>query len=228
MIAENIKYVRDRIAERCVKAGRDPQDITLIAVSKTVGAEAIKEAIESGIKDFGENRAQDLRDKAPLLPPEIHWHFIGHLQSNKIKYVVGTAKLIHSIDTLELAVEVNEAAQKRNIVQKILLEVKTSGEESKFGITSAEKLFAIAEAVKNLKNLDFCGLMTMAPLVDDEAVIRNSFRTLRKLKDELESAGFILPDLSMGMTGDFEFAIDEGATLVRIGTAIFGERNYKD
>jgi len=225
MIKKNLEIVRNKIAEKCEEIGRDSSEIRLIAVSKFKPVEDILEAFSLGIKDFGENRAQEFRQKTETIKENITWHFIGHLQTNKVKYVIGNAEFIHSVESLKLAMEIEKKAAKIGKVQKILLEINTSGEESKYGLRDEKEIFELAEYCKNSPNLDLRGLMTMAPLTEDETVIRKSFSDLRKLKDKLNRHGFGLTELSMGMTHDYLIAIEEGSTMLRIGTAIFGSRN---
>ncbi len=226
MISENIHIVREKIARAAEKAGRNPEEITLVAVSKTEPISAIEEALNAGVKDFGENKAQEFRDKYEILGDKVAWHFIGHLQTNKVKYVVGKAKLVHSVDSVKLAAAINERAAKLGVKQAVLLEVNVSGEETKYGIRDENDLLEIAEFCVGAENLDLRGIMTMAPFTEDETVIRKTFSVARAMKETLENKGFRLPHLSMGMTNDYEIAIEEGATIVRIGTAIFGERDY--
>jgi pyridoxal phosphate enzyme (YggS family) len=226
MIAENLKRLDDRINVRCAASGINSEEIKLIAVSKYFGIDAITEANNLGITNFGENKAQELRDKFELLGDRVKWHFIGTLQRNKVKYVVKAASLIHSVDSLSLADEINKHATKNNKTQDILLEVKTSFEDTKAGLSREEQVIELVEYCKTLSNINLLGLMTMAPLTDDEQIIRKSFSDLRKLKDKINQKGFNLTELSMGMTSDFEIAIDEGATMLRIGSAIFGQRDY--
>jgi len=225
MIAENIKHLRERIAAKCAGFKRNPNEIRLIAVSKFFGINAIVEAHELGITDFGENKAQELRDKNEILGDKVTWHFIGRLQKNKVKYAIKAATYIHSVDSLALADEINNQALKLNKVQKILLEVNTSFEESKSGLIDNIKVLELVKHCSTLSNIELVGLMTMAPFTDDERIIRQSFSDLRKLKDEINKNGFDLNELSMGMTNDYEIAIEEGATMLRIGSAIFGQRN---
>ena len=225
MIAENIKHLRERIVAKCLEFKRNPQEIRLIAVSKFFGVYAISEANRLGITDFGENKAQELRDKYEILGDNITWHFIGTLQRNKVKYAVKAASFIHSVDSSMLADEINNHAQKLNKVQKILLEVKTSFEETKSGLSNYTEVLELVNHCSTLSNIELVGLMTMAPFTDDESIIRKSFSDLRKLKDEINKNGFDLSELSMGMTNDYEIAIEEGATMLRIGSAIFGHRN---
>lgn len=226
MIAENLKLLEEKIEQICFKNGRNRSEIKLIAVSKTQSKEVIEEVLCSGIKDLGENKAQELRDKSELITGDFYWHFIGHLQSNKVKYVIKSAEYIHSVDSIKLADEINKKAESINKFQKVLLEINTSKEASKFGLSDEKEIFTTAEFCKLAKNLDLIGLMTMAPYTDDMTIVRNSFITLRSVKEKLNSSGYQISELSMGMTNDFEIAIEEGTTMLRIGTAIFGQRNY--
>jgi pyridoxal phosphate enzyme (YggS family) len=225
MIAENLKHLRERIAAKCAEFKRNPQEIKLVAVSKFFGLDAISEANRLGMTDFGENRAQELRDKYELLGDKVTWHFIGTLQRNKVKYAVKAATYIHSVDSATLADEINIQAQKLNKVQKILLEVKTSSEESKSGLTTESELLNLVKHCSTLQNVELVGLMTMAAYTDDTEIIRKSFIELRNLRDRINQNGFDLKELSMGMTNDYEIAIEEGATMLRIGSAIFGQRD---
>jgi pyridoxal phosphate enzyme (YggS family) len=225
MIAENVKHLKEKIATKCVDFKRNPQDIKLVAVSKFFGLDAINEVNKLGITDFGENRAQELRDKYEILGDNVTWHFIGTLQKNKVKYAVKAATYIHSVDSATLANEINTQAQKLNKVQKILLEVKTSSEESKSGLTTESELLELVKHCSTLQNLELVGLMTMAAFTDDTEIIRKSFIELRNLRDKINQNGFDLRELSMGMTNDYEIAIEEGATMLRIGSAIFGQRD---
>lgn len=227
MIAENLHIIKDRVAERCLISGRNPDDVKIIAVSKNTGIDLIREAVSAGITELGENKAQELNEKANLLNGEnVKWHFLGHLQSNKVKYVVENAELIHSIDSIKIADEANKQAAKRDKVQKVLIEVKTSYEQAKYGINTFDELFKTAAFCREAGNIELKGLMTMAPFTDDNIVIRKSFSELKNYLVMLNEKGFNLSELSMGMTGDFEIAVEEGATMIRIGTAIFGERDY--
>lgn len=226
MIAENLKRLRDRINGQCAASGRSAEEIKLIAVSKNFGIDAITEVNKLEITNFGENKAQELRDKFELLGNKVNWHFIGTLQRNKAKYVVRAASLIHSVDSLSLADEINKQAAKNDKVQGILLEIKTSFEETKSGLNQDEQIIKLVEHCKTLSNINLLGLMTMAPYTDDEQLIRKSFSELRNLKDKISQQGFHLTELSMGMTSDFELAIDEGTTMLRVGSAIFGQRDY--
>ncbi len=230
MIRENIDTIRRRIAAACARCGRDPNDITLVAVSKTFAAEAIAEAHDAGISDIGENYVQELLAKREQLRGRsIRWHFIGHLQSNKVKYLVPWIHLIHAVDNVGLAREIDKRAAHAGATVNVLIEVNTTGEESKFGVQPS----AAVEFVKSLaefRHVCIAGLMTIGPFLPDAEGSRPMFRTLRTLHQELASLGqenVHMEHLSMGMTGDFEVAIEEGATILRIGTAIFGKRTTK-
>ncbi len=226
MIEENIKNIITKIEQKAASIGRKSDEITLVAVSKLKPVEAIKEAFNFGIRDFGENRTPEFQQKAQLLSNEINWHFIGHLQTKKAKDVVPYADLIHSVDTLKLAAEINKRAKNINKIQNILLEIKTSYEETKAGLVNLDEIKEVLDFCKKADNINVQGFMTMAPFTDNEDEIRNSFKKLKNMLDEFNTKGYNLKHLSMGMTNDFEIAIEEGATIVRIGTAIFGKRNY--
>lgn len=221
MIENNVNRVRKIIEETCSKVNRNVEEITLIAVSKQKPFEQIVETNSFGIKDFGENKAKELKQKAENSQLEINWHFIGHLQTNKVKDVVPSTTLIHSVDSIKLAEEINKRAGNINKVQKILLEVNTSGEDAKFGLTEFTEVQNLAEHCKSLENISLVGLMTMAPFTSNENIVRNSFKSLKNIFGKLNSSGFELTELSMGMTNDYQIAIEEGATILRIGTAIF-------
>lgn len=222
-IAENIKNVQNRIKKAAEKVGRDAKDIKLVTVTKTVDVNRIKEAIESGLSIFGENRVQEALPKLKEIEKEVSWHFIGHLQTNKVKHAVQLFDMIQSIDSTALAEELNKQAAKINKIQDALIEVKLSEEETKHGVPKNE-LMELLESTRDMKNLNILGLMTIPPFFDDAEKTRPYFRRLRELRDDAGKRGFKLPELSMGMSHDFEIAIEEGATMVRIGTAIFGER----
>lgn len=227
-IAENIENVQNRIKRAAEKVGRDAKEIKLVTVTKTVDVNRIKEAVEAGLRIFGENRVQEAQKKVAsyeLRVPsgKIEWHFIGHLQTNKAKYAVQLFDMIHSIDSTALAEELNKQAAKINKIQDALIEVKLSEEETKHGVPKNE-LMELIESTKDMKNLNILGLMTIPPFFDDAEKTRPYFRRLRELRDVAVKNGYNLPELSMGMSRDFEIAIEEGATMVRIGTAIFGER----
>lgn len=227
-LKENIREVLDRIQNRALKSGRNLSDIKLIAVSKTVSTERILEAANYGIFDFGENKVQELVSKLEIITDKrINFHLIGHLQTNKVKYIVGKVKSIQSLDSIKLTEEIDKRSKLLNVVSECLIEVNTSGEETKFGLKENE-LDPFIEKITQFKNLKIKGLMTIGALTDDEKLIRDCFIKLRKLKEKyssIKTENFSLDELSMGMTNDFEIAIEEGATILRIGTAIFGERS---
>ena len=227
MIVENLKKVEDKIEESCIKSGRNRSEIRLVAVSKTQPLSVINEVLEAGINDLGENKAQELRDKSELIAGDFNWHYIGHLQTNKIKYVIKASEFIHAVDSVKLTEEINRKSKEINKNQKVLLEIKTSDEATKFGLANEEEIFEVAESCKKSSNINLVGLMTMAPYTVDDSVIRDCFIQLRMLKEKLNKNGFALSELSMGMTNDFKIAIEEGSTMLRIGTAIFGDRIYK-
>jgi hypothetical protein len=227
MNTNNIRYILSEIEKVTTACGRSFSEVELIAVSKTFGVPDIKFAIEAGLINFGENKAQELVVKAKELDSKsISWHFIGHLQSNKVKYVVPVAEFIHSVDSLKIAIEIEKHSALLLKKQKVLLEIKTAPKENKFGLTDENEIFGIIKYISNSPSLDFQGLMTIAPFVDDESEIRKSFVRLRSLKEEIQNLGYFCKHLSMGMTSDFHIAIEEGATMVRIGSAIFGDRIY--
>lgn len=228
MLEENLKKVQEVIVESCRKAGRDPGEVTLIAVSKTKPKEAIMDLYEAGHRDFGENYVQELREKAEELPKDIRWHMIGHLQRNKVKYIAGYIDMIHSVDSLALAETISKEAAKHDRVIPILLEVNVAGEDTKFGITP-EEVPALAEAISHLPNVVLRGFMTSAPFVEDPEEDRIYFRKLAHLSvdSNLKNIDNKKVDvLSMGMSNDYPIAVEEGATMVRVGTSIFGARDY--
>ena len=225
MIMKNVQIFREKIAEICDNSVRNPEEITLIAVSKTNPLSVIEEAYSAGIADFGENKAQEFRDKSKLFSGDFNWHFIGHLQTNKVKYVIDSAEYIHSVDTIKLASTIDSKASSKNKIQKILIEVNTSGENSKFGIHDFESLKNLIDECSSYSNIEVKGLMTMAPFTSDENVIRKCFSELREMKEKLNNQWSNISELSMGMTNDYKIAIEEGSTMLRIGTAIFGVRD---
>ena len=228
MIRENLTDVERRIKEACLRCGREPSSVRLIAVSKTKPAEMIQEAIAAGILDFGENKPQELRDKYDILPKNLRWHMIGNLQRNKVKYVVGRAVMIHSLGSDELAESIEKEAEKKDLIMPVLAEVNMAGESSKSGLTP-EETEAFLRRVSSMKHLKVKGLMTVAPMTEFPEENRVYFRELRNLAVDIARKNIDNVDmyeLSMGMTGDFEVAIEEGATMVRVGTGIFGARNY--
>ncbi len=222
-IRENLLRVRERIDKAARKAGRDPEEIHLVAVSKTVEPARIKEAIEAGVSILGENYVQEAQKKIEVIGKGVSWHFIGHLQSNKAKYAVKLFDMIHSLDSPSLAEELNRRAEKEGRTMEVMIEVNLSGEITKFG-TEEEKAIDLAKRLLSLKNLSLVGLMTMPPYFEDPELSRPYYIQLRGLKERMAKEGIPLKELSMGMSNDFEVAIEEGATYVRVGTAIFGER----
>ena len=228
MLKENLEQVLNYINTACEKAGRDRKEVTLIAVSKTKPVEMLQEIYDCNIRDFGENKVQEMCDKMEVLPSDIHWHMIGHLQTNKVKYIVGKTALIHSVDSLKLANEIQKQAAKKDVIADILVEVNIAEEESKFGIHKEETMELVRE-IAQLPNIRIKGLMTIAPFVENAEDNRLYFREIRQLSDDINNQNIdnvSMDILSMGMTGDYMVSIEEGATLVRVGTGIFGERNY--
>ena len=229
MLKENLANVEKNIEQACRNAGRSRDEVTLIAVSKTKPVEMLQEIYDENIRDFGENKVQELCSKMEQLPSDIRWHMIGHLQRNKVKYIVGKVELIHSVDTYRLAEEINIQAKKQNVIVPILVEVNIAHEESKFGI-SAEDAILLVEEISKLENIRIKGLMTIAPYVENPEDNRLYFRKIKQLSVDITNKNIdnvFMEILSMGMTGDYMVAIEEGATMVRVGTGIFGERNYK-
>ena len=228
MLADKLNLVKKNIEEACDTAGRSPQEVTLIAVSKTKPVEMLKEAYDAGARVFGENKVQEIVDKYDQMPSDVQWHMIGHLQRNKVKYIVDKVCLIHSVDSYRLAEEINIQAKKKNITVPILVEINIAEESSKFGI-HAEDAIALVEQIAQLENVRIKGLMTIAPLVENPEDNRQYFRNIRQLSVDIAAKNIdnvSMDVLSMGMTGDYMVAVEEGATMVRVGTGIFGERNY--
>ena len=224
-IAENLERVRKQMAHAAANAGRAVDEIELVAITKTHPAEKVREAIEAGQTLFGESRVQEARTKIPELPSNIRWHFVGHLQKNKIRHALSLFELFHGVDSLALAEEMNRIAADEGMHPRVLLEVNVAGEGSKFGF-SPDKLRGQMEELLALQRLSILGLMTIPPLADKTEASRRYFVQLRELRDRLQTEFHVdLPQLSMGMTQDFPIAVEEGATLVRVGTAIFGERS---
>ncbi len=229
-LRENLLEVEKRISEACERAGRKREEVELIAVSKTKPVSMIEEIYNCGQRAFGENRPQEIRDKSVLCPSDIRWHMIGHLQKNKVRYVVGKTVMIHSVDSWELAEAIEAEAEKKNVDVPVLLEVNVAQEESKFGLT-AENTAELAARIAGLPHVRIKGLMTVAPFVDDPEENRMVFRKLRQLSVDIACQNIdnvSMSVLSMGMTNDFEIAIEEGATCIRVGTAIFGAREYRN
>lgn len=229
MVTENLKMVEEKIQEACKRSGRNRDEVTLIAVSKTKPVEMIYEAMESGIKVFGENKVQELTEKQKIITePLLDWHLIGHLQRNKVRQIVGKVKRIHSVDSIRLAKQIQSEFEKAQKIADILIEVNVAKEESKFGFLPEETEDAIRE-ISQFPNIHVCGLMTIAPFVDNAEKNRVHFQELRKLLVDINNKNIdniTMSELSMGMTGDYEVAIEEGATYVRVGTGIFGNRQY--
>jgi pyridoxal phosphate enzyme (YggS family) len=222
-IRENLLRVTERIEKAARRAGRDPGEIKLVAVSKTVEAARVKEAIEAGVSILGENYVQEAQKKIEEIGRSIAWHFIGHLQTNKAKYAVRLFEMIHSVDSLPLAQELNRRAEQANRVIKVMMEVNISGEATKFGADEA-KVLGVARGILNLDHLSLEGLMTMPPYFDSPEMSRPYYIQLREVKERMVREGIPMKELSMGMSNDFEIAIEEGATYIRVGTAIFGAR----
>lgn len=220
--------VRKNIEAACQKAGRNPEEVTLIAVSKTKPVPMLEEAYQAGSRDFGENKVQEIMDKYPVLPDDIRWHMIGHLQRNKVKYIVDKVSLVHSVDSLRLAEEISRQAEKKQTELDILVEVNIAQEESKFGTSRAEAA-QLVEKIAKLPCIHVKGLMTIAPFVEHPEENRKYFRQIKELSVDIEKKNIdnvSMSVLSMGMTNDYMVAVEEGATMVRVGTGIFGERNY--
>lgn len=232
MLIDKINTVYRRISHAAMRAGRDPHGVRLVAVSKMVDVGLVRQAVEAGLRDFGENRVQEGRDKVLRLRNEIPgspvtWHLIGHLQKNKAGTAVELFDLIHSVDSPQLVELINRKAESAGKEQRILIQVKLSDEESKYGITK-DNMLPLLELINGMSNVKAEGLMTIPPFFDNPEVVRPYFRRLRELRDFAEEEGFMLPELSMGMSNDFEIAIEEGATIVRVGSAIFGEREKEE
>lgn len=228
LVVDNYKYIREQVETTARNCGRNPRDITLIAVSKTKPLSDIEELIQIGVDDFGENKVQELCDKYENVSKPVSFHLIGHLQTNKVKYVVDKACLIHSVDTVKLAKEIQKEAFKKQVTTQILIEVNVAEEESKFGL-HVDEVIPFIEEISSYPNVHINGLMTIAPFVENPEENRNYFRTLKQLSLDIISKNIDNVDmnvLSMGMTNDYKVAIEEGATMVRVGTAIFGARNY--
>ena len=228
MLRENLNQVEENIVNACKKAGRERNEVTLIAVSKTKPIEMLQEVYDAGVREFGENKVQEMCDKMEVLPKDIRWNMIGHLQTNKVKYLIGKTSLIHSVDSLHLAEEIEKQAAKKNVLVDILVEVNIANEASKFG-TTKEDAIRLVRVISRLSHLRIKGLMTIAPMVENPEDNRLYFRQIKELSVDIESQNIdnvSMKVMSMGMTGDYMVAIEEGATMVRVGTGIFGERNY--
>ena len=228
MLKDQLQEVEKRIQAACDRAGRKREEVTLIAVSKTKPVETLQEAYDLGVRIFGENKVQELTAKYEALPKDIHWHMIGHLQTNKVKYIIDKAELIHSVDSLKLAETIEKEAAKHDLIADILVEVNVAEEESKFGM-KMEEVIPFVEKVSAFPHVRVRGLMTIAPFVEDPEENRSIFADLHKLYIDIKKKNHdngTVSILSMGMTNDYEVAIEEGATMVRVGTGIFGARNY--
>lgn len=228
MLKDQLQEVEKRIQAACDRAGRKREEVTLIAVSKTKPIETLQEAYDLGVRIFGENKVQELTAKYEALPKDIHWHMIGHLQTNKVKYIIDKAELIHSVDSLKLAETIEKEAAKHDLIADILVEVNVAEEESKFGM-KMEEVIPFVEKVSAFPHVRVRGLMTIAPFVEDPEENRSIFADLHKLYIDIKKKNHdndTVSVLSMGMTNDYEVAIEEGATMVRVGTGIFGARNY--
>ena len=228
MIKENLEEVEARITRACERSGRERSEVTLISVSKTKPVEMLQEAYDAGSRDFGENKPQEIREKYPQLPTDIRWHMIGHLQRNKIKYIIDKVCMIHSVDSIRLAEAIDEEAKKHGIVMPVLIEVNVAEEESKFGV-HLDEVESLIRQISELSNIHVQGLMTIAPFTENAEDNRIYFRKLRNLYVDIKDKNIDnvnMCNLSMGMTGDYEVAVEEGATMVRVGTGIFGARSY--
>lgn len=228
MLAENLKIVEEKICAACKRANRNRDEVTLIAVSKTKPVSMLNEVYHEGIRCFGENKVQELTEKYDRLPEDVRWHLIGHLQRNKVKYIIDKVELIHSVDSIRLAETIEQEAAKRNVIANILIEVNVAEEDSKFGL-KVEDVLPIVEEIAKFPHIRIKGLMTIAPYVENPEENRNVFASLQKLSVDIAEKNIdnvSVEILSMGMTNDYEVAIEEGATMVRVGTGIFGERDY--
>lgn len=228
-IKENLDYIEERILRACEKSGRTREEITLIAVSKTVEADVMNASIDYGVTALGENKVQEIRRKFDDVQKGPEWHLIGHLQSNKVKYIIDKVDLIHSVDSYKLATEIDKRAAQKSINMPILIQVDVASEESKFGVAT-EQVIELVKQVVTLDNITVKGLMFIAPFVDNPEEVRDYFKTMKNLfeniKSQIKHDRLHMTSLSMGMTGDFEVAIEEGATHIRVGTGIYGKRNY--
>lgn len=227
MVAQNLALVSQKLEQACRRAERDPKEVTLIAVSKTKPLPLLQEAYDAGCRDFGENKVQELVDKIEAMPKDIRWHMIGHLQRNKVKYIIGKVFLIHSVDSLRLAEEISRESEKKQVTTSILVEVNVAQEASKFGLLSADAVADLITQIAALPHIAVKGLMTIAPYTENAEENRQYFQALKQLSVDIMRKNIdnvSMDVLSMGMTGDYEVAAEEGATCVRVGTGIFGER----
>ncbi|MBU5254951.1 YggS family pyridoxal phosphate-dependent enzyme [Tissierella praeacuta] len=227
-IQGNISIIQENIEKALNRAGREGEKVELIAVTKTVDVDRINEAIGTGISDIGENKVQELEKKYDIIGDKVNYHMIGHLQTNKVKNIIGKTKLVHSLDRISLAKELDKRSRSNDIVTDVLIQVNVAEEESKFGL-EVDKVLYFIEEILDFKNIKIRGLMTIAPYTTDTMLLRNVFRTLFNLKENIINRNYnnlSMDYLSMGMTNDYELAIEEGSNIVRIGSAIFGKRNY--
>lgn len=227
MLADNLALVQKKIADACIASGRKPEEVTLVAVSKTKPVELLMEAYNAGARVFGENKVQEIVDKYDKMPSDVKWHMIGHLQRNKVKYIIDKVAMIHSVDSVRLAETIEQEAAKKDICMPVLIEVNVAEEESKFGL-SVDEVMPFVEEIAKYPHLKVMGLMTIAPFVENPEENREVFRKLKKLSVDIAAKNInniTMNVLSMGMTGDYEVAATEGATMVRVGTGIFGEEN---
>lgn len=228
ILQRNIENINEKIRDVLIRTGRDRESVTLIAVTKNVDVVMINNAINLGIRDIGENRVQEMEKKYEVIGDKVNYHMIGHLQTNKVKNIIGKTKLIHSLDRISLASEIDKRAKMNDLIVDVLVQVNASEEDTKFGLKVSQVLPFI-ENVLGFNNIQIRGLMTIAPYTDDKVIIRDVFRTMYKLKDKIISNNYedlSIDYLSMGMTNDFEIAIQEGSNMIRVGTGIFGQRNY--
>ncbi len=229
MLKDNLSNVEKKIQAACEKSGRLRSDVTLIAVSKTKPVEMLQEIYDAGVRDFGENKVQEICEKYDKLPSDMKWHMIGHLQRNKVKYIIDKVCMIHSVDSYRLAEEINIQAKKHHIIMPVLIEINIADEQTKFGVSKEDAVQLIEEA-SHLDNIQIQGLMTVAPYVENQEENRKYFQEIKQLAVDIQTKNIdnvVMRELSMGMTGDYAVAIEEGASMVRVGTGIFGERNYK-
>ena len=228
MVKDNLRAVEENISAACIRSGRSRGDVKLIAVSKTKPVEMLREAYDFGCRDFGENKVQELLDKYDKMPRDIRWHMIGHLQRNKVKYIVDKVYMIHSVDSMRLAEEISKEAIKKKVTVSVLVEINVADEESKFG-TNVDDAVSLVENISKLPNIVVKGLMTIAPYVENSEENRLYFAKLKQIYVDIIRKNIdnvCMEELSMGMTGDYDVAIEEGATYIRVGTGIFGERQY--
>ena len=229
MLKENYDMVAEKVRAACERSGRNPEEVTIIAVSKTKPLEDVVELSRHGVTDFGENKVQELCSKYEAIENPVRWHLIGHLQTNKVKYIVDKVALINTVDSLKLAKQISKEAVKKQVTVPVLIQVNVAEEETKFGLESTDEVMELVQETAKLPNISIQGLMTIAPFVDDPEDNRKYFRQLKQLFIDIDKKNFdnvTMKILSMGMTNDYEVAVEEGTTMVRVGTGIFGARNY--